>query len=399
MINYVLEAFSSLLAQRLRTALAILGLAVGVGAVIAIQILGHSMAGAMAGVFKGFSNYTFIIQPNFSSGFDAKAAISLDQVELFDAIPHVVQAIPFDQHALQMRIEHKTAQLVVAPIGGDPNFYPDPFAQGRPISAQEASSGAHVCVLSADAATKLGIDPAELIGKELRGGAIRCSIVGVLAAPPQGALSFDFAPGVSVPYALYERTYLRGSSKIYVVQVLVDDPRNIAGAEDRAKAMIARMGNGKYSYQTFDNQFFANAFDKIFLILTLVVGTIGAISLAVAGIGIMNILLVSIVERTREIGVRKAIGGTRGQIMTQFAIEAATLTFAGCLIGAAIGVAIGWWINSAFIVKISGVIVPVPWLESVILAVVFAAIVTLAFGIYPALRAASLDPIEALRYE
>lgn len=399
MIDYLREAFASLGANRLRTTLALLGLAVGVGAVISIQILGHATSAAMAGVFKGFSNYTFIIQPNFQNGFDQKSGIALKDVSRFDAVPHVVEAIPFSQRALQAHLGHANAQLVFAPIGGDPNFYPDPFVAGRPISAQEEADGARVCVLSNDAATKLGVDPADAVGQEIRGGAIRCTVVGVLAAPPQGALSFDFAPGVSIPSTLFVRTYLRGSSKVYVLQLLVDDPSNMAMAEERTKAMLASMSNGKYSYQTFDNQFFANAFDKIFMILTIIVGSIGGISLIVAGIGIMNILLVSIVERTREIGVRKAIGGSRGQILLQFALEAAALTFGGCFIGSTIGIGVGWWINDTYIVKISGVIVPVQWQASLILAVVFATIVTAVFGLYPAFRAAKLDPIEALRYE
>jgi len=398
-VSALIEALSSLGANRLRTVLALVGLVVGVAAVISIQILGHATAAAMAGIFKGFSNYTFIVQPNFQTGFDAKSGISIKDVEQFNAIPHVVEAIPYSNRALQVRAGHQTAQLTFAPVGGDPNFYPQAFVAGRPITPAEVAEGARVCVLSNDASTKLGIAPDQLIGANLRAGPIRCSVVGVLAAPPQGALSFDFAPGASIPYTLFERAFLHGSNSVYVLQLLVDDPSNIPTAEARATALFASFSNGKYSYQTFDNQFFANAFDKVFAILTLVVGAIGAISLVVAGIGIMNILLVSIVERTREIGVRKAIGGTRGQIMLQFALEAAALAFGGCLAGAALGIGIGWWINRTYIVKISGVIVPVQWELSAVLAILFAAFVTAVFGLYPAFRAASLDPIEALRYE
>ncbi|HEX8828476.1 MAG TPA: FtsX-like permease family protein, partial [Xanthobacteraceae bacterium] len=100
-----------------------------------------------------------------------------------------------------------------------------------------------------------------------------------------------------------------------------------------------------------------------------------------------------------EIGIRKAIGARRAQVMAQFFFEAAILTFTGCGLGTLAGIAIGWWINTQYIVKISGVIVPVPWLSSVLLATLFAAAITLAFGTYPAYRAAGLDPIEALRYE
>ena len=133
--------------------------------------------------------------------------------------------------------------------------------------------------------------------------------------------------------------------------------------------------------------------------MTLIVALIGAVSLVVAGIGIMNIMLVSVTERTREIGVRKAIGATSGQVLAQFFIEALLLSLVGCGIGLCIGLTIGWSVNTFALVRLSGVVAPIPWLQSVAIAVGFATIVTLLFGTYPAFRAARLNPIEALRYE
>jgi putative ABC transport system permease protein len=133
--------------------------------------------------------------------------------------------------------------------------------------------------------------------------------------------------------------------------------------------------------------------------VTLVVALIGAVSLLVAGIGILNIMLVSVAERTREIGLRKAIGATRLQVLLQFFIEALALSTFGCLVGLALGVAIGALVNQFAIVHLSGIVAPIPWLRSIAIATGFATVVTLAFGTYPAWRAATLDPIEALRYE
>jgi putative ABC transport system permease protein len=113
----------------------------------------------------------------------------------------------------------------------------------------------------------------------------------------------------------------------------------------------------------------------------------------------MNIMLVSVTERTREIGVRKAIGATRFQVLAQFFIEALLLSLIGCGIGLVIGVAVGGLVDRFALVAISGVVPAIPWLQSVAIAVGFATLVTLVFGTYPAYRAASLDPIEALRYE
>jgi ABC-type antimicrobial peptide transport system permease subunit len=131
----------------------------------------------------------------------------------------------------------------------------------------------------------------------------------------------------------------------------------------------------------------------------MIVALIGAISLVVAGIGIMNIMLVSVAERTREIGVRKAIGARATQILAQFFVESLLLCGTGCAIGLAIGLGIGQAVDQLAIVKLTGYVAPIPWLSSLLVAFGFAIIVTLAFGTYPAYRASRLDPIEALRYE
>lgn len=398
-MEYVFEAFSSLIANRLRTVLALTGLVVGVAAVIAIQILGHATSGAFAGILKGFSNYTFLVQPNFQNGFDPKSGVTLTQLHTLESVPHVVAAIPFGTQALQASVGHQTAQLTFSSAGSEPGWYSEPFAAGGPFTEAQVAARQQVCIVSGSAFDKISPDGADVIGQTVRAGPIRCRIVGVLEKPASGALNFDFTADVTIPYTLYDRLFINGSSKIYGMQFVVDDTANAPDAEDQVKSRLTDMHNGKFTYQSFDNRTVSKLFDTVFGILTIIVGFIGAISLVVAGIGIMNILLVSIAERTREIGIRKAIGGTQFQIMIQFFMEAAALTFGGCALGAGLGVAIGAWINSTYIIKISGVIVPLQWQASVILAVVFAVIVTFAFGTYPAYRAARLDPIEALRYE
>ena len=156
---------------------------------------------------------------------------------------------------------------------------------------------------------------------------------------------------------------------------------------------------GHVEYQTIDRRSFSEGINGIFGAVTFIVAVIGAVSLVVAGIGILNIMLVSVTERTREIGLRKAIGATRTQVLLQFFIEALALSTIGCAIGLALGVAIGAAINSFALVKIAGIVPAIPWGRSIATATGFATLVTLAFGTYPAWRAATLDPIEALRYE
>jgi putative ABC transport system permease protein len=397
-VTYLLEALATLSANRLRTALSLAGLVVGVGAVIAIQILGHAMTGATTGIFQGFSNYTFLVYPNNQNGFSQEQAVSFAEVDQLQSIPNVRLAIPYWQLTLLSRVGHNTAQLVVGPTGAQSEFFSQPVAHGRLISHAEIDDAARVCILSANGAQQLAPDGGSLVGTTVRAGSVECEVVGVLAKPPSGAQNYNFGSDIYLPYTTFERHFLP-ERRSYEVLVLIADIGQIASTEDAVKGALRQLKNGKFSYQTFDNFFLAKLAARLFDALTLIVGVIAAISLVVSGIGIMNILLVSVTERTREIGIRKAIGARRAQVLAQFFFEAAILTFTGCALGALAGIGIGWWINTQYIVKISGVIVPVPWLSSVLLATLFATAITLAFGTYPAYRAAGLDPIEALRYE
>lgn len=398
MINYLQEAVGVLIANRLRTVLALVGLIVGVGAVIAIQVLGQATAGALGGSLRFMSQDTFVVFPNTEKGFDPKSMFTLADLTAIAQMPNVVDAIPYMQTPVTARFGAQTAKLNAAPVGGDPRFLAQPLGAGRSITQGDVDSHQPVCVLSANAAAKLQADPAMLLGHVLRAGDNHCTVVGVMQKPPTGALNIDFSPDILVPYTVYVRQNLHGN-KIFQAQVLVDDTSSMTQTEDAVKAYLAARSNGKFTYRALDAKFVANQLDKVFTILSAIVGAIGAISLVVAGIGIMNILLVSIVERTREIGVRKAIGARRGQILLQFFLEAALLAIFGCTLGAMLGLAAGWFVNTHYLIKISGVIVALPWVQSVVLAIVFAAVITLLFGTYPAYRAASLDPIEALRYE
>lgn len=395
---YLSEAFAALAANRLRSILSLAGLVVGVGAVIAIQILGAAMTGAATGILQGFSNDTFLVFPNNKNGFNRESAVSFAEMRMLQSIPNVAIAIPYSQRYELARLGHNTAQLAVGPIGSQSEFYSQPIAAGRLISQGEVDEAARVCVITDNAVEKLSPDGAAIVGSVVRAGGLNCRVAGVLVKPPSGAQNFNLGSDIYIPYTTFARHYLANRTTFQIL-VLVDDVGQISATEEAVKAALSRLKNGKFTYQTFDNFFFAQLVGKFFGGLTLIVGVIAAISLVVAGIGIMNILLVSVTERTREIGIRKAVGARRNQVMFQFFLEATILTFAGCGIGTVAGIAIGWWINTQYIIKLSGVIVPIPWLDSVLLATLFAAAITFAFGTYPAYRAAGLDPIDALRYE
>jgi len=392
------EAFATLAGNRIRSVLTILGLVIGVAAVISIQILGSGMAGAVGGVLGSLNDSSFILSPSRQQADFSKAAFDTGDIDrAHAAIPNIARAIPAGNIARIVTAGHARARLGIA-ADSDVSFATVRVAMGRDLSAEDVASIAHVAVLSHEAWLRLFPDGRDPVGTSLRIGDHRYVIAGVHDKPTQGIIPITFGGDVTVPYTTYERDFLR-ASRLYAARFIVADSSKIAETERAVVKFFQDAKQGRAEYQTFDRKTFSNSIDGIFAVLTLVVALIGAVSLVVAGIGIMNIMLVSVTERTREIGVRKAIGATSRQVLAQFFIEALLLSLVGCGIGLSIGVAIGWTVNTFALVKLSGVVAPIPWLQSVGTAVGFATLVTLLFGTYPAYRAARLDPIEALRYE
>ncbi|HEY4439474.1 MAG TPA: ABC transporter permease [Candidatus Elarobacter sp.] len=396
--SYVAEALSVLGANRVRSILTVLGLIIGVTAVIAIQILGAGMSGAVSGILGQLSDRTFFVVPNQRQADFTRAAIKLDDLKrLRFGVPNVVDAVPGGATVRDARFGHVHRKLGIGAQADERFATSTPIRWGRKIDIDDIAEARHVCVISGEAADKLQITD-NPVGGALRVGDRRYTIVGVLAKSKAGILPSLSNLEVSIPYTTYENEYARGRA-IIAMRVLLDDTSKLAQTESDTLVWLAKLKHGRAEYQTFDRKSFSQAVDGIFAGVTLVVGLIGAVSLLVAGIGILNIMLVSVAERTREIGLRKAIGATRLQVLLQFFIEALVLSAFGCLVGLVLGVGIGAAVNQIAIVQLSGVVAPIPWLRSIAIATGFATLVTLAFGTYPAWRAATLDPIEALRYE
>ncbi|HTD37287.1 MAG TPA: ABC transporter permease [Candidatus Limnocylindrales bacterium] len=396
--QYVAEAMAILSANRVRTILTALGLIIGVTAVIAIQVLGAGMSGAVTGILGGLSDRAFFVFPNQRQTDFTRAAIRLEDLQRMKyAVPNVVDALPAGGTTRDARFGHNHRRVSLG-AGPDERFATQtPIKYGRKLNTDDIAEARHVVMISADAYDKLKIE-GDPTGQSLRVGERRYTIVGVLDKATTGILPSIANVDVSIPYTTYEREYARGRA-IIGARILVDDVAQISRTENDTITWLQNIKHGRVEYQTFDRKSFSKAVDGIFTVITFVVALIGAVSLLVAGIGILNIMLVSVAERTREIGLRKAIGATRFQVLLQFFIEALALSAFGCLVGLVLGVAIGGGVNDLLIVKLSGIVAPIPWARSIFIATAFATVVTLAFGTYPAWRAATLDPIEALRYE
>ena len=398
---YFLEAASVLLANRMRSILTIIGLVVGVAAIVAIQIAAAGMGGAVGGIFKGLNANTFYIFPKSEQGNNVRAGFHPADLTLLETVPGVQTAIPWSGGRTMVDAGHQRVRLK---FGGesDRRFSTAPVAAGHAIDSDEVAQAASVCVISDNAFSRLFPqvhDPQSVLGQSVYVGSKRYVIVGVLGQTKidTASLGFDISNDVAIPYTTYYNNYQRGSAFLGI-QILGDASVDGKALQNRVKAALAQTHPGS-EYQVFDFAFFLKTITGFFAVVGVIVSGVGAIALLVAGIGIMNIMLVSVTERTREIGVRKAIGAKRTQILAQFFTEALVLSAAGCGLGLLIGVLLGGIANAAFISRISGVTAPVPWLQILLLAAGFATIVTLVFGTYPALRASRLDPIEALRYE
>jgi putative ABC transport system permease protein len=392
------EAYEALAGNKLRSILTILGLVVGVAAVIAIAILGKGTAGAVNGVLGSLNDHSFLLFPSRRQADLPAAQFAFKDVERAKALfPNVVGALPAGNVQRLVVFRHHRARLAIT-SDSDISFATVPLVDGRNLAHDDVASAAHVCVLTDSGYRRLFPDGGDPVGASVRIGDRRYQIVGLQGPPTRGIVPLSFGGDLVIPYTTYTREYLR-SQPLYAARFLVADPTRIAETEKAVIAFFKSAKQGRAEYETFDRRSFATTVDGIFAALTLVVALIGAISLLVAGIGIMNIMLVSVSERTREIGVRKAIGATSAQVLAQFVAEALLLSAIGCGLGLVLGLAAGWLVDRFALVAISGVVPAIPWLHSVAIAVGFAALVTLLFGTYPAYRAARLDPIAALRYE
>jgi len=397
---YLEEALRVLLANKTRTFLTVFGLIIGVFAVISIEVLGHSMAGSISETLGALADNSFVLFPGQSQGNFVRASMRLSDLDnIIATVPNVATAVPIGGASLLVRYEHNIGRFRVS-ADANPPFNNGSTAYGRRLSDDDIANALDVTVISWRAYQRLFPEGGDPTGDSIYAGPHRYVVVGVLSEPRQGLLNVSFGGDVAIPYSTYVREYVRGD-RIFAARFTVKDTSTIPETEVAVINRIRelRQVGSDVQYQTFDKAQFTSGVNGVFGGITVVVGLIGAVSLLVAGIGVMNIMLVSIAERTREIGTRKAIGARRGQILIQFFIESFLLSSIGCFTGMVFGLLAGGAINSLFIVKLTGYTAGLPFLQAFLITLAFSAIVTLAFGTYPAFRAAALDPIEALRYE
>ncbi len=384
----------------LRSALTMLGIVIGVAAVIAMVTLGGGATASVTSDIASMGRNLLIVIPGGRRQMGAVTTAPAFKLEDADAIARDIAGVA--------KVAATSSQPVLAvygntnwptlAIGGDAGYLAVrdwPLASGRGFGEGESLAGRVVCILGATVRDQLfgSQDP---IGASIRIGRMSCLVIGVLQAKGQTTFGADQDDLIVVPLKTFQ-SRIAGNQDVGAIYVAAED----AGLTDKVQADLdtllrerRRIPAGQESdFQIRDMKEIAETVERVTGVMTTLLGAIAAISLIVGGIGIMNIMLVSVTERTREIGIRLAIGAREGDVLKQFLIEAVALSVMGGFVGIVLGVACS--VIAARLLGLPFVFDP----AIIAVAIAFAAAIGTVFGYLPARRAARLDPIEALRHE
>jgi putative ABC transport system permease protein len=398
-LENVRMAFEALWGNRLRSFLALLGIIIGVFAVTSMVSLGEMANASISRDLESVAGRSLFVQPDFNNtGVSSYKRITDADIQALSSLP--VSVIP--QVSSNAEYEVKPGERRNIGLNGSPGDLPrlDPtskIARGRFFSDAEANASLSVAVLNNKAAQDI-FKSRNPVGQNLRlyiaGDRVDVTVVGVLEPPP--GLFGGFGGGtIYVPnrFAWQVMPYLTRNEYDFAQLMLKPGASSQRVQEQVQRLLESRYGVGKFQVQSAES--FQSLLQNITLALQALLASTAALSLLVGGIGIMNIMLVSVTERTREIGLRKALGATSAQVRQQFLIEAVVLTLTGGVMGVLLA-----------IVVLQLAVLAVPFFKvfilnpgTVFLALGVSVLIGLFFGVWPAARAAKLDPIEALRYE
>ncbi len=401
-----IEALESLSTNKMRSGLTILGIVIGVAAVIAMISIGRGAENTITGSIQGIgTNLLFVFRGGSEDVRNPKPITLGDADAISDpfSAPSVAAVAPVLQGSGTLTYGGETKVTQIS--GVTPDYGPVRnvnVAEGDFIREEHILGQASVVLLGPDVAESLFGRTQGLVGETVRIEGQPFRVIGVLESKGGSGFSNE-DDQIIVPLSTAQSRLLRRASRDRVDMLLVQ----AAGAQTvpQAAEEIAqilrtrhRTAVGADDFTILTQQDFLDTARTITGVLTIFLGGIAAISLLVGGIGIMNIMLVSVTERTREIGLRKALGARRMDILIQFLTESSVLSMIGGLIGIALGWAISFAVGQIAAAN-NAEINPAIGLDTVLMATLFSTAVGLFFGLYPANRAASLEPVEALRYE
>ena len=393
-------ALSSIRSNLFRAALTMLGIIIGVGAVITMVALGTGAQRAIDEQMAALGGDILAIESSFwfSRGVsrDQQTLTTGDAAALTIGTEHLDEVVPEINGRFQVKYGNRNINTSV--IGMTPNYldvHGFAVAAGRMFTLADDSARRRVVVLAADVPGMLETDATGILGRSIMVGSVPFEVIGVLEA--KGSMGWrnpDDDVWIPLSTAQFRVT---GNDFVQRISVLVEGSSTVEQAMLEIERVLRRehgiLPGKDNDFAMVNRKQFAESRQEATQIFTFLLAGIAGVSLVVGGIGIMNIMLVTVTERTREIGIRKALGATRGNILLQFLVESTTL----CLLGGALGLLVGS--TAATLLNRLAGWQTVVTAESAMMAFGFSALVGIVFGIWPARRASQLDPIDALRHE
>lgn len=397
-------SLKAIFANKMRAALTSLGIVIGVSAVITMLAVGSGAQKSVSDSVSRFgTNILFLRQPwDLDESISSPKDVTMDDVLAIREVPGVSAAAPYISTGFDVKYRNTSVSLGVLATDTDIfKTYDWPIESGRQFTEKEISEYAQVVVIGASAAKTIfsDVDP---LGKTVVLDNIPFKVVGVVQKTGQSGMGFDMDEGALIPYttgkvkmnAGWNSSNRRALDRVVIKVADFNTIENTKVDIQNAVRNTHRIHPlAKDDFQLDDFASFIEQAKTMGKTMSLLLGAIGAVSLIVGGIGVMNIMLVSVTERTREIGIRMAIGATGWDICMQFLVESVTLSCIGGLIGIIVGVGITLLVaaNSSIPADLN--------ISAVLLAVGFSAATGIFFGFYPAYKASKLTPIDALRYE
>jgi putative ABC transport system permease protein len=398
-------ALGALRANKLRSFLTMLGVVIGVGAVITVVALGRGAQQSVNARISALGTTLLTVNPGqifapggVSSGSDRAVMKVSDARALENSGSSAIAAVEPEMQR-QLQVQYLNTNTNTQILGTTPNYLEVrkyTLAEGKMFSEGDDKASRRVAVLGATVPENLGVPPVALLGQNIRIGGFLFEVIGILGS--KGNVGGFGNPDdlVLIPITTAQFRVF-GTDRLRQIGVLASSEAEIPQAMAQIQRTLRREHRLRVGipddFQIRNQADFLNTLGETTQIFTFLLSGIAAVSLLVGGIGIMNIMLVSVTERTREIGVRKALGATPRNILLQFLIEAVVL----CLLGGVGGIFFGWM--GAFALAKFGNFNTSVAPSSILLAFFFSGFVGVLFGVWPARRAANLDPIQSLRYE
>jgi putative ABC transport system permease protein len=394
-------ALSSIRRNALRSFLTLLGIVIGVAAVIAMITIGSGTTSKVQSDISKLGSNLLVIRPGTPATPGSAPIRARDfTIRQVDRVAETIEGAKAVSATAQksVKIVYGTESLTTPVIGTDAAFFivrDWEIVSGRAFTEQETRGGTPVCVIG-ETVRKQFFGASDPLGATVRVGKVNCPIIGLLEAKGTSNFGTDQDNVIMLPLAAFQRR-IAGNNDVETIYVSAEDGVSTTEMQIRIENLMREIrGIGTEEDDDFnvrDQTQIANMMSSTMATMTGMLSAVAGVSLLVGGIGIMNIMLVSVTERTREIGIRLAIGAQEHHILTQFIVEATVLALLGGIFGILLGLGLAGLASALFSIPFA------PSISVLALAAGFSALIGLIFGFFPALRGARLDPIEALRHE